>query len=310
MREAVATIGDNTIDEYVGQDSYSFVGGNALNVAVQVARLGREARYFGAVGPDDAGQRICQTLTRLGVDITGLVSMPGRTSTSRIRIDTAGDRHFEFEDFGVCSNYVPSPQMLELVAECGAAHIGMLPAAGLVRQRLSRRGVVVSQDCGVSQGCEHLDIAFCSQAAADDVPERIARDAVASGARLAIVTRGADGSIAFDGRTWWHAEAAPVSVVDTTGAGDGYAAGFLDAWLAGADAVQAMAAGSAVAARACTHLGAWPQDPLSPAGPAVRPLAMEALAGRAAKGGSGRGCGGSYEHERSLCGGVPSLSTP
>ena len=264
MREPVATIGDNTIDEYVGQDSYSFVGGNALNVAVQAARLGRGVRYLGAVGPDDAGHRIRQTLTRLGIDVAGLVSMAGRTSTSRIRVDQAGDRHFEFEDFGVCADYVPGSQMLEFLAECGAVHIGMLPAAGLVRERLSGRGAVVSQDCGVSHGYEHLDIAFCSQAAAGGAPERIASEAVAHGARLAVVTCGADGSIAFDGRTWHRAQAVPVLVVDTTGAGDGYAAGFLDAWLAGADVDQAMAAGSAVAARTCTHLGAWPQEPLPP----------------------------------------------
>jgi fructoselysine 6-kinase len=264
VRELIATIGDNTIDEYVGQDSYSFVGGNALNVAVQAARLGRGVRYFGAVGADDAGGRIRQTLSRLGVDVAGLVSLPGRTSTSRIRVDAAGDRHFEFEDFGVCADYVPGPPMLDLLAECGAVHIGMLPAAGLVRERLRGRGVLVSQDCGVSHGYEHLDVAFCSQAAAGHVPERIASDAVARGARLAVVTCGADGSIAFDGRNWRQAEAVPVTVVDTTGAGDGYAAGFLDAWLAGADVDQAMAAGSVVAARTCTHLGAWPQEPLPP----------------------------------------------
>jgi fructoselysine 6-kinase len=264
MREVVATIGDNTIDEYIGQDSYSFVGGNALNVAVQAARLGRGVRYFGAVGPDDAGGRIRETLRRLGIDVAGLVAMPGRTSTSRIRVDAAGDRHFEFEDFGVCADYVPTSPVLELLAECGAVHIGMLPAAALVRERLTGRGVVVSQDCGVSQGFEYLDVAFCSHAAAGDVPERIASDAVAHGARLAVVTCGADGSIAFDGRTWRRAEAVPVPVTDTTGAGDSYAAGFLDAWLAGADVDQAMAAGSAVAARTCTHLGAWPQEPLPP----------------------------------------------
>ena len=197
--------------------------------------------------------------------------MAGRTSTSRIRVDAAGDRNFEFEDFGVCTDYVPTSPiyvptspMLELLAECGAVHIGMLPAAGLVRERLSGRSVVVSQDCGVSHGYEHLDVAFCSQAAAGDVPERIASDAVARGARLAVVTCGADGSIAFDGRTWRQAEAVPVTVVDTTGARDGYAAGFLDAWLAGADVDQAVAAGSVVAARTCTHLGAWPQEPLPP----------------------------------------------
>ena len=198
----------------------------------------------------------------LVVDVTGMVSVPGRTSVSRIRIDASGDRHFEFEDFGVCADYTPSPEALEMAAACRAAHIGLLPAAAPVRAWLASRGVLVSQDCGVTSGYENLDIAFCSQAAAKMPATAIAQAAVAGGARLAVVTCGADGSLAHDGRTWWRASAVPVEAVDTTGAGDSYAAAFLNAWLAGADVEQAMAAGSASAARTCTHTGAWPQDPL------------------------------------------------
>lgn len=133
-----------------------------------------------------------------------------------------------------------------------------------VREYLARRGLLVSQDCGVTKPpdtFQYLGIAFCSAEAAGRPPEQIAQDAVAGGARLAVVTCGADGSIAFDGQAWWRDEAVPVEVVDTTGAGDSYAAGFLRARLAGADVGQAMHAGSAAAARTCTHFGAWPQEP-------------------------------------------------
>jgi fructoselysine 6-kinase len=127
--------------------------------------------------------------------------------------------------------------------------------------------VLVSQDCAISVGYEGLDIAFCSAAAtaaAGDAAAAadIARRAVAGGARLCVVTCGADGSLAHDGRDWWQAAATAVEVVDTTGAGDSYIAGFLQARLAGADVAQAMHAAAASAARTCTHLGAWPQQPV------------------------------------------------
>lgn len=264
MAPPVAAIGDNTIDLYLGRENYSFVGGNAVNVAVQLTRLGRPARYFGAVGPDAAGQQIRAALVARGVDAGGLVQLPGRTSTSRIRVDGAGVRHFESEDFGVCDGYLPDARELERAAGCGAAHIGLMPGAEPVRQFLADRGVLVSQDCGVTirpDGYRWMGVAFCSQEAAGIPAERIAAEAVGGGAALAVVTCGARGSLAFDGRTTWRTAAVPVDVVDTTGAGDAYAAGFLHARLAGADVDQAMGAAAGHAARACTHFGAWPQEP-------------------------------------------------
>jgi fructoselysine 6-kinase len=264
VAKPVAAIGDNTIDLYVGRDSYSFVGGNAVNVAVQITRLGRPAWYLGAVGPDAAGQQVRDALVACGVDTWGLVQAPGRTSTSRIRVDKAGVRHFESEDFGVCDGYLPDAETLERAAECGAVHIGLMPGAHPVREFFASRGVLVSQDCGVTirpHGYRRMGIAFCSQEAAGIPAERIAEDAVNGGATLAVVTCGDKGSIAFDGRITWRASAVEVEVVDTTGAGDAYAAGFLHARLNGADVDQAMKTAAEHAAKACTHFGAWPQEP-------------------------------------------------
>jgi len=264
MNGVVAAVGDNTIDCYVGRDSHSYVGGNAVNVAVQLTRLGRPAWYFGAVGPDAAGQQIRETLVRVGVGVDGLVVLPGRTSTSQIRVSAHGVRHFEAEDFGVCDGYLPDDGALERIADCAAVHIGLMPGAEPVRSYLAGRGVLVSQDCGVTLPVESyrwMGIAFCSEEATGRPAEQIAQDAVAGGAVLAVVTRGAEGSLAFNGRTWWRVAAEPVDVVDTTGAGDAFAAGFLDARLSGADVDQAMAAAALHAARTCALLGAWPQEP-------------------------------------------------
>lgn len=264
MSQAAAAVGDNTIDLYLGRDHYSYVGGNAVNVAVQLTRLGRSALYFGAVGPDVAGQQIRDALASAGLDVRGLTVLPGRTAVSRIRISADGVRQFEAEDFGVCDGYLPDDEALERIARCGAAHIGLMPGAEPVRRYLTERGVLVSQDCGVTLPVDSygwMDIAFCSEETTGLPAEQIAHDAVAGGARLAVVTRGAEGSLAFDGQAWWQAAAEPVEVVDTTGAGDAFAAGFLNARLDGADVDQAMAAGSHHAARACGYVGGWPQEP-------------------------------------------------
>ena len=74
-----------------------------------------------------------------------------------------------------------------------------------------------------------------------------------------VVTRGAGGAAWFGpggGRA--AVEPEPVAVVDSTGGGDAFAAGFLDAWLDGAQPRDALAAGCAVAARVVVRAGARP----------------------------------------------------
>jgi fructoselysine 6-kinase len=250
-------LGDNTIDRYVGHEDALHVGGNALNVAVHLAHSGADVRYAGAVAGDELGRLVRRTLVAQGVGVDQLLTLPGRTSVSRIRVQPDGDRVFEHEDFGVCDDYAPRPEDLDALASCRTVHLGMLRRPAPVRQALRTRGVRVSQDCAVTPGYDGLDVAFCSAGERTDRARRTAEEAVAGGAGLAVVTCGAAGSLAHDGATWWEQPALPVVVVDTTGAGDSYIAGFLLALDGGQPVAEAMRAGASAAARTCGHLGAW-----------------------------------------------------
>jgi sugar/nucleoside kinase (ribokinase family) len=91
-------------------------------------------------------------------------------------------------------------------------------------------------------------------------PVQAAR-ALAAHHGAAVVTCGADGAVAAAGGRWAHVPAPPVEVVDTTGAGDAFAAAYLAAHLAGGDLRGGLVAGATAAARAVAHLGAWPAGP-------------------------------------------------
>lgn len=101
-------------------NSSGLVGKNYMQhtctLLMAIARPARPALYFGAIGPDAAGQQIREALIGGGVNVKGLVQLPGRTSTSRIRVDEAGVQHFESEDFGVCDGYLPDAEALEQAA--------------------------------------------------------------------------------------------------------------------------------------------------------------------------------------------------
>ena len=71
------------------------------------------------------------------------------------------------------------------------------------------------------------------------------------------VTLGENGSIAWDGAQFWRQAPEPVTVIDTMGAGDSFIAGFLCGWSAGMTLPQAIAQGTACAAKTIQYHGAW-----------------------------------------------------
>jgi acetylornithine deacetylase len=262
----VAVVGDNTVDRYLGEDSVEYSGGNAFNVAVQLARQGVPVRYFGAVGPDDDAQIIRRGLQQNAIALDDLEVLPGETAVTIIRVEETGDRVFEREDFGVTADYFPGVAALEAIASAAWVHIGMLPRAGELRERLAagrarRPGPgphgSISQDCAVAAGFEHLDVAFLSAGEGADAAA-IAAKTVGAGVPLAVVTRGADGSLASDGTSTWTQDAVPAEVVDTTGAGDSFIAGFIAARLRGDDVAEALGNGARRAALTVSHPAGWP----------------------------------------------------
>jgi sugar/nucleoside kinase (ribokinase family) len=78
-----------------------------------------------------------------------------------------------------------------------------------------------------------------------------------------IITRGANGAIAVDGREYANVPAVPVAeIVDTTGAGDLFAAGFLAGRLRGRPLKACLEAGTIAAAEIISHFGARPEADL------------------------------------------------
>jgi fructoselysine 6-kinase len=261
-----AAVGDNCVDRFLPPADECLVGGNALNVAVQLAMLGRKVHYFGAVGDDAEGQAVTRAIAEQGVLATGLRTMRGlRTAYTDIEMSEDGDRTFVFEEFGACAAYRAAREDIALLKGMRHIHIGWLADGGALRRALQGQGPTLSQDLSVNNtpdnlSPEGLDVAFCS--ADPEQAEGEARRLLERGARLAVVTMGAAGSLLSDGGRVLTASAAPVTPEDTTGAGDAFIAGFLDALVNGVDLAQCMTHGAARAAAACLHRGGFPQRPL------------------------------------------------
>ena len=262
-----ATVGDNCIDRFLPPMDDCLVGGNAVNVAVQLAMLGRRVHYFGAIGDDTAGRAVSSALVARGVTISNLRVMPGqRTAFTDIEVSEDGDRSFIFEEFGACADLraFDKPRLPDC-ATMRHVHIGWLKDGGALKRALAGSGVSISQDLSVNNTPDNLspnglDIAFTSAEAGRG--RAAAARLLAAGARLAVVTLGAAGSLVSNGRQTLTASAPALTPEDTTGAGDAFIAGFLHAHVAGQPLEQALIHGTESAAAACMHRGGFPQMPL------------------------------------------------
>lgn len=263
-----AAVGDNCIDHFLPPVGDCLVGGNAVNVAVQLARLGCSVAYHGAVGADLEGAAIRAALIANSVSVSGLRMLTG-VPTARTDIETLpdGDRRFLHESFGACAAYRPDAAAIASLAGISHVHIGWLRGARTFRQALRPRGITVSQDVTVNNRAEDLDpdgldIAFGSASAEQGEAE--SERLLAGGARLAVITLGTAGSLANEGGKILRMPALPAAVADTTGAGDAFIAGFLAARAKGLNLKDCLAAGAVAGSLACGHRGGFPQPPLQP----------------------------------------------
>lgn len=255
---SVVAIGDNCLDVYVEQGVFT-VGGNALNVAASWRASGLDARYLGAVGNDPTARYVLAALDALGLDHNGVDVLPGLTGVTLIRLRDQ-DREFLFEEFGVGLDWRPT----DVLASAGEAQwhhvVATSPGAG-VREALAAAGRRVSVDISTRPFGElhGVEVAFASSSGDADEAEVLATALCDAGARVGVVLRGAEGSLAREGRETACVRAEPIEPVDTCGAGDSFIAGFVAGRLGGSSLEQSLAIGTASATRTCLHLGGFPQ---------------------------------------------------
>jgi ribokinase len=261
LRVRLTTLGDLLLDVIVqldgplvpGDDRTALTrigpGGQAANVAAWAASLGAQARFVGRRGDDPASEIVMRALVAHGVDVVGPAG--GRTGVV-VSIASAGDRTMA-SDRGVAPDL--EPRDLDAAwFDCDVLHLSgysllrdpigsaSLAAAALARDHGAQIAVDISTwtlvDARFRERVRAIapDVVFATEAE---------RDAVGALDTRWIVKRGARG-LDVDGLLYASVAS---EVVDTTGAGDALAAGYL---IGGAEL------GLEAAARCCAQLGAMP----------------------------------------------------
>ncbi len=257
-------------------------GGSSANTLVAAAAMGLRVAFVGRGGDDDAGRLAAASLAAAGVDARVRL-LPGRRTKQNFVLKEAGTDRGAFR--AVIPPRVAPPLRADevpgsLLAGAGILHLDRVSATGAdlarrraalgrpvtldlhdaplrpeARERLSRLWSCLA-GVQLSEGAARSLAAIVAGAPGRGVPD-FARGLSRRVPRV-VVTRGAAGAFACEGGTEVVAipPVAPARLIDSTGAGDAFAAAFLGACLRGACLIEAARAGAVAGSRACESLGA------------------------------------------------------
>ena len=249
--------------------------GSAGGTALVLAKLGARVTSCGAIGTDAAGDLLLDLLRRDGVDVSGLVRRgEQQTSASVLPIRPDGSRP-AFHVVGANATFTPADVAPERLAGAGFVHVGGPeflggePAAALLRDARAA-GAVTSADVlapgdpglleWIAPVLPELDYLLPNDeqvlgfTGAGDL-EAGCRALLERGVGCVVATRGGDGALVVDADGATAVPALDVDVVDTTGCGDAFSAGFLRGLALGHDRAGAARLGCAAAAQVAGGLG-------------------------------------------------------
>lgn len=247
-------------------------GGSAANVAAFAAAAGGASRFVGQIGDDDTGERLLAGLRAGGVD--AVVERGGRTGTIVVVVDPTGERTM-LTDRGASTDLERLPPgALDgvLVVHVPSYSLTDDPLASAARAAIETahtRGILVSIDASSTALLRSFgtgrfrllvkelrpDIFFCNR---DEHRELgLAIDEPMPGSTVTVIKAGGDPTVVITRGGTHSIEVPPVErIVDTTGAGDAFAAGFLLAWMRGTAPEAAAGDAHRLAARVLLSPGA------------------------------------------------------
>jgi fructokinase len=232
------------------------IGGSPFNVALGLARLGQPVAFFGGVSQDFLGERLMQALGEEGIATCLVQRLDAPTTLSLIGVATNGVPSYSFYGEHAADRELPPGAAETVPLDTPAVHLGSYamvvePVASAQRALVERlRGrALIAYDPNVRLNVEpalepwRLAIEWMSARAdliklseedlgllyPDVSPAELAARWRAAGVCAVIVTRGAEGALAYLADGVLEVGSVPATVVDTVGAGDSFQAAMLAA---------------------------------------------------------------------------------
>lgn len=227
------------------------LGGAPFNVIAHLGRLGCDTAYFSAVGMDELGTRALEEVRRLNVNASFLQRVSLATGVVGVSLDGRGMPEYEIAS-PAAYEALAAVESVRTVGDFDILVFGTLAqrsagtALTTVKLAEAGRGAVRLYDVNLRPSCwsaslvERLmglaTVVKMNEAEASTLAEALSLDGTSTiafckslcsrfGLESVCITRGARGATLFRDGTCVEADAIPVAVVDTVGAGDAFAAG-------------------------------------------------------------------------------------
>ncbi|ANH02651.1 MULTISPECIES: carbohydrate kinase family protein [Shinella] len=238
----------------LGEDAYApYAGGAIFNTAIALGRLGVPTGFFTGLSDDMMGDILRRTLGESGVDYSYCATLSRPTTVAFVKL-VDGHATYAFYDEGTAGRMITEAELPMLGDDCEALHFGAIslipePCGSTYEALLAREHErrVISLDPNIRPGFikdkdAHMGRIRRMAAMADIVKfsdedlawfglegdeDALARHWLHHGARLVVVTRGAEGAVGYTANHKVTVPSERVSVVDTVGAGDTFDAGVL-----------------------------------------------------------------------------------
>ncbi len=263
-------------------------GGCAGNTAAGIAAFGGKAAFVGQVAPDQLGDFYRHDLNAAGVEFTTAAADVG-VPTARSMILVTPDGHRTMNTFLGAAQHLPSSALDEQQIRDAAAiylegylwdpeapRYAMIRAIEVAREAGRKVAFTLSDTFCIERHRDgfnalidggKIDILFANQAEIEmlaSVPHLdSAVEAVRGKVETLVVTRGEHGALATRGGERADVPAEPVGeVIDTTGAGDLFASGFLYGYTHGTSLADSLKLGAIAAGEVIQHYGARPEADL------------------------------------------------
>ena len=290
----VVVVGDVMVDVIAlmstpiarGSDTPSRVrtvgGGSAANVAAWLAAQAVPTSYIGRVGGDAFGRESVDVLTDAGIGVWVSVDENQPTGTCIVLVEPGGERSM-LPDGGANATLLPADVPPTAFRPGGHLHLSGYTLLSTGSREAGLTALSLATAAGMTVSVDPASAALLEAVGADRFLEWTRGvDVLLANAQEAAILTGADAphlsasrlaenyrevvvKVGRDGALWHQgfiSASAPahhgVEVVDTTGAGDAFAAGFLASWLVHPEPETALAAGNRLAARAVGQVGGRP----------------------------------------------------